>query len=140
MMPTKNFDRYTNEVARQREQVRESAKKSAKKTYVAPKAETVQVQPIKPAQPIAREKPDWVNVLVENVKGNGGTLTMFPCDLAPLLGLSSGTGMAAILGVLETERHSLFAAGVRYFSYGRAGNHRNHSAIAFRMLSLDSQK
>jgi hypothetical protein len=146
MMPTKNFLRHSDQVARLRlaEQEAERERKTAKPV----KAKTIQQPPIPPiqtAQPIAK-KPDWVNVLVEAVRGDGQMarqITMIPWDLARLLGLPAGTGMAAILGVLETERQALLAAGIRYFPYGRTArsgeSQCNHfSAITFRMLELDS--
>jgi hypothetical protein len=141
MMPTKNFLRYADQVARSRlaEQEAEREQKTAKRV----KAKAIQQPPIPPiqtAQPIAK-KPDWVNVLVEAVRGDGQMarqMTMLPWDLAPLLGLPAGKDMAAILSVLETERQSLFAAGVRYFSHGMTARAVNHSAITFRMLELDS--
>jgi hypothetical protein len=139
MMPMKNFMRHSNQVALSRlaEQEAERERKTAKPV----KAKTIQQPPIPPIQtaPIAK-KPDWVNVLVEAVRGDGQMarqVTMIPWDLAPLLGLPAGTDMAAILGVLETERQALLAAGIRYFSYGRTAR-AAHSAISFRMLELDS--
>lgn len=132
---TPNLDRLTNHKARmfERERERKSAQKPAPIQKDVEEDEDDEEKDPLPPPPIPAEPDDDPKELIEAVKQNGN-LTLLPCDLSKLLGLSAAKDQTTLLSILEAKRHSLFIKGVRYFPHTGL---KGHGQITFRMLELD---
>jgi hypothetical protein len=100
MTRTPNFDRYTNTVARMRQEEAEAAKKPIQPNE-QPKAKGLEAM----QQPTALIKPDYTQVITESLKLDG-------------LLVITRQELAALVGFPEKDRHALNSCVRKIYAHG----------------------